>query len=203
MIYENHQDQAGLYALGTLSGAERAAFEEELRGNAELREFTRSILRAVDAIALTAPPVELPEGLKSSILQRIDAEAESAAPAAIPGPRAPDLHFLLAAASAGWKQLPVPGAWIKLLSLEHQRGYAVLLGKLDPGTRFPAHINAGPEDFYILSGDLHVGETVLGGGDFHHAAAGSQHEENHSKAGCTLLAILTTDDPLVAFAMAD
>lgn len=203
MITEHHQDQAGLYALAALSEAERVAFEDELRGNAELGEFTRSILRAVDAIALSAPPVELPEGLKSAILQRIDAEGATAAPAMIPDLRAPDLRFLPAAASAGWKQLPIAGAWIKLLSLEHQRGYAVLLGKLDPGTRYPAHFNAGPEDFYILSGDLHVGETVLGGGDFHHAAAGSQHEENHSEAGCTLLAILTTDDPLVAFAMAD
>ena len=38
--------------------------------------------------------------------------------------------------------------------------------------------------------------------DFHHADGGSQHEENYSVEGCTLLAVLTTDDPLVAFAMA-
>jgi hypothetical protein len=37
---------------------------------------------------------------------------------------------------------------------------------------------------------------------FHHADAGSQHEENYSVEGCTLLAVLTTSDPLVAFAMA-
>ena len=200
MIDEHHQDQAGLYALDALSETEHAAFEDELRGNAELREFTRGIQRAVDAIALSAPPVKLPGGLKASIFQRIDAESAAASPAVVP---APGLRFVPAADSKGWKPLPIPGAWIKLLSLEPKRGYAVLLGKLDPGTRYPAHVNAGPEDFYILSGDLHVGETVLGGGDFHHAAAGSQHEENHSKAGCTLLAILTLDDPLVAFAMTD
>ena len=39
-------------------------------------------------------------------------------------------------------------------------------------------------------------------GDFHHADGGSQHAENYSVGGCTLLAVLTTDDPLVAFAMA-
>lgn len=200
MITEHHQDQAELYALGTLSESECAAFEQEIRGNGELREFTHGILRAVEAIALCAPPVNVPEGLESSIMRRIEAESQLAA---IPATRVPGLHFLAASDSKGWKQLPIPGAWIKLLSVEQQRGYAVLLGKLDSGTRYPAHVNAGPEDFYILSGDLHIGETVLGGGDFHHAAAGSQHEENHSEAGCTLLAILTTDDPLVAFAMAD
>jgi len=112
------------------------------------------------------------------------------------------LRFLDAAAESGWKQLPVPGAFIKLLSLEKERGYAVLLGKIGAGVRYPAHVNAGPEDFYILSGDLVVGDRKLRAGDFHHADSGSKHEANYSVEGCTLLAVLTTDDPLVAFATA-
>ena len=76
------------------------------------------------------------------------------------------------------------------------------MGKLDAGARYPAHVNAGPEDFFVLTGDLHIGDRRLGPGDFHHADGGSQHEENFSVEGCTLLAVLTTDDPLVAFAMA-
>lgn len=111
-------------------------------------------------------------------------------------------RFLQGAAKAEWKQLPIPGAYVKLLSLERERGYAVLLGKLDPGVRYPAHTNVGPEDFYILTGDLHVGVRKLTAGDFHHADAGSLHSENYSVEGCTLLAVLTLDDPLVAFAMA-
>ena len=108
----------------------------------------------------------------------------------------------MAAPSAEWKQLPIAGAWIKLLSAQPDRGYAVLLGKLDPGVRYPAHINVGPEDFYVLTGDLHIGDKALGPGDFHHADAGSAHQENYSVEGCTLLAVLTMDDPLVSFAMA-
>lgn len=203
MTTEHQQDQASLYALGALPEAERADFENALRGNPELLAFARSLLASGKAIALSAPSVSLPHGLKSKVLQRIDAEAAPASAARVPVPdlRA-GLSFLKAAETTGWKQLPIPGAWIKLLSFERERGYAVLLGKLDPGTRYPAHVNAGAEDFYILTGDLHVGETVLQGGDFHHAEAGSQHEENFSENGCTLLAVLTVDDPLVAFAMA-
>ncbi|MEQ1852138.1 MAG: cupin domain-containing protein [Chthoniobacteraceae bacterium] len=202
MTTEHQQDLASLYALGALPESERPEFESELRGNPELLAFTRSLLASGKAIALSVPPVELPPGLKVKVLQRIDAEA-AAASVALPVPdlRA-GLSFLMAAETKGWKQLPIAGAWIKLLSLERERGYAVLLGKLDPGTRYPAHVNAGAEDFYILTGDLHIGETVLQGGDFHHAEAGSQHEENFSENGCTLLAVLTVDDPLVAFAMA-
>jgi anti-sigma factor ChrR (cupin superfamily) len=107
----------------------------------------------------------------------------------------------LDASDTGWKSLPVPGAFIKLLSLQSDRGYAVLLGKLDPGVRYPAHTNVGPEDFYLLTGDLHIGDKVLRPGDFHHADAGLQHVENFSVEGCTLLAVLTTDDPLVQFAL--
>ena len=205
MITEHQQNQAGLYALGALSADEHDAFESEMRGNAELREFTRGLQRAADAVALSAPAVKLPEELKAAILERIEAQEKSAPagisqrPAANP---AAGLNFLMAAESTGWKPLPIPGAWIKLLSLERERGYAVLLGRLDPGTRYPAHVNAGPEDFYILTGDLHIGDTALHGGDFHHAEAGSWHEENHSQTGCTLLAVLTVNDPLVAFAMA-
>jgi len=112
------------------------------------------------------------------------------------------LRFLEGKDEEGWKQLPIPGAYIKLLSLEKERGYAVLMGKLDPGTRYPAHVNAGPEDFFILTGDLVIGDRKMVAGDFHHADGGSQHVENYSVEGCTLLAVLTTDDPLVAFAMA-
>ena len=193
MITEDQQNQASLYVLGALPKPEHDAFVSELSADAELREFTRSLMHAANAIALTAQPVKLPDGLKSSILQRIDAGAVRPAPG---------LSFLMSPRSAEWKPLPIPGAWIKLLSLERERGYAVLLGKLDPGARYPAHVNAGPEDFYVLTGDLHIGATRLNGGDFHHAEAGSWHEENHSEAGCTLLAVLTVDDPLVAFAMA-
>lgn len=203
MTTEHQQDQASLYALGALPESERAEFESELRADPELLAFTRSLLASGKAIALSAPPVGLPPGLKEKVLQRIEAEAAPASGSRPPGPDLwAGLSFMMAAETTGWKQLPIPGAWLKLLSLERERGYAVLLGKLDPGTRYPAHVNAGAEDFYILTGDLHVGQTVLHGGDFHHAEAGSQHEENFSEKGCTLLAVLTVDDPLVAFAMA-
>lgn len=199
MISEQQQEQASLYALGTLGEAEARAFETELRGNAELAVLVRGLQQAADALAASraVPP---PPALKQKVLQRIDASASTTTkptPAALAG-----LSFLARAEHQDWKALPIPGAFIKLLSLEKDRGYAVLLGKLEPGVRYPAHVNAGPEDFFILTGDLVIGDRKLVAGDFHHADAGSQHVENYSVGGCTLLAVLTTDDPLVAFAMA-
>jgi anti-sigma factor ChrR (cupin superfamily) len=201
MITEQQQELASLYAVGALDDAEQAAFERELRGNEELRQFVHQLQRTADLIALSAPAQPLPPGLRAKVLQRIEA-ADRKPDAPKSAPLIPGLSFLDAPGARDWKPLPIPGAYIKLLSLEKERGYAVLMGKLDPGARYPAHINAGPEDFYILTGDLHIGNRRLGAGDFHHADGGSQHEENYSVAGCTLIAVLTTDDPLVAFAMA-
>lgn len=203
MITEQQQEQASLYALGALPDAEQAAFEREMRGNEELRQFVRQLQRTADLVALSSPAQPLPPGLRAKVLQRIESTGagKQAANKSLP-PLIPGLSFIDAPAEKDWKPLPISGTYIKLLSLDKDRGYAVLMGKLDPGARYPAHINAGPEDFYILSGDLHIGNRRLGAGDFHHADGGSQHEENHSVEGCTLLAVLTTDDPLVAFAMA-
>lgn len=201
MISEQQQEQASLYALGGLSEAESRAFEDEWRGNAELRALVRGLQSTTDLLAMSTQAASLPRSLREKVLRKIDAEGGSQKPLVPPLAAIAGLRFDEAAESKGWKQLPIPGAYIKLLSLEKERGYAVLLGKLDPGTRYPAHTNAGPEDFYVLTGDLVIGDRKLVAGDFHHADKGSQHAVNYSVEGCTLLAVLTTDDPLVAFAM--
>jgi hypothetical protein len=202
MTPEQQQEQASLYALGALSDAESRAFETELRGNAELLELVRSLQHTADLFAKSAPQVTPPTALREKIMRRVGAH-ETAEQSVIKPPLAAlaGLRFLEGNDQQGWKPLPIPGAYVKLLSLEKARGYAVLLGKLDPGVRYPAHTNAGPEDFYILTGDLVIGDRKLAAGDFHHADKGSHHTENYSVEGCTLLAVLTTDDPLVAFAM--
>ena len=203
MITEPQQELASLHVLGALDAGEARAFEAELCVNAELRELVIELQRASDLMALASPHVPLPGSLREKVTARI-AAAGSSGGCNLPPAFAvfAGLRFDEAAESRGWKPLPIPGAFIKLLSLEKERGYAVLLGKLEPGTRYPAHVNAGPEDFFILSGDLVIGDRKLVAGDFHHADLGSQHAENHSVEGCTLLAVLTTGDPLVAFAMA-
>ena len=205
MITEDQQEQVALCALGALTPEERERFIAEVRANSELRQLLWSLQTIVDKVALTLPRPNLPPDLKGRILGKLRANQTNAAAnatrAAATNLSGLGLTFQLGPASSGWKELPIKGAWIKLLSAQPDRGYAVLLGKLDPGVRYPAHINVGPEDFYILTGDLQVGDKALGPGDFHHADAGSAHQENFSVEGCTLLAVMTMDDPLVRFAM--
>ena len=102
----------------------------------------------------------------------------------------------------GWKALPVPGAYLKVLSADRERGYAVLLGRLERGVRYPAHSHQTAEDFLILTGDLTIAGRRLGPGDFHHCDAGTEHPVNYSDEGCTLLAVLSVEHELVKFALA-
>jgi anti-sigma factor ChrR (cupin superfamily) len=206
MITEHQQEQAALCAAGALSPQEQEQFRAEARANSELRDLLAALEATADKMALALPRPTLPAGLKGKVLARVRAQSATAPgstkPAVASVHEAVGLSFLLGAETSGWKQLPIAGAWIKLLSAQPDRGYAVLLGKLDRGVRYPAHLNVGPEDFYVLTGDLHIGDKALKAGDFHHADAGSTHQENYSVEGCTLLAVLTMDDPLVSFAMA-
>ena len=207
MITEQQQEQASLYVLGALTGAEQQAFGAVLRGSAELRDFVFTLQQTTALLAMATPFLRPPRELKDKVLRRIEtaagllnqpaAQHPGVAVASLAG-----LHFLSADDTVGWKQLPVPGAWIKLLSIEQERGYAVVLGKLEPGVRYPAHMNVGPEDLYVLTGDLRVGDHTMRAGDFHHADAGSLHGENYSVEGCTLVAVLTADHPLVDYALA-
>ena len=111
-------------------------------------------------------------------------------------PSAHGLAFLRGAAATGWIPLPVTGASVKLLSYDDASGYAVVLGKLEAGSRYPGHRHIHPEDIFMISGDLHVGEELIQAGDFHHANAGSEHGVNWSEKGCVLLCVLSKEDLL-------
>src|SRR5213593_1015724 len=87
MISEEQQDQAALYALGLLDADEDAAFESELRANAELRDLVRELREAAGSVALTAPPRTPPASLKQRIMREIAIKTEE--PALVSTQRAP------------------------------------------------------------------------------------------------------------------
>ena len=197
MIDERQQEQASLYAAGALPDGERETFAGELRGNAELQQLVGGLQNSVSWLARTSPRRTPPAGLKERILRAI----QPAPPAALSSP-APGVQFIKSSDSLDWKPLPVPGGWIKVLSVDRPHGYVVLLGKLEAGARYPAHTHTGSEDLFLLTGDLRVGGHVMRAGDFHHSDAGTTHEDNHSVEGCTLLAVVSADHALAKFAMA-
>jgi anti-sigma factor ChrR (cupin superfamily) len=194
------KELAALYALGTLDGEDARAFSALLAENAEAQQEAKAFSGVAEALAGSLPSAPLPAGLKNRILRQIKArqaraQAQVQMSQLVP-PAKGGLAFLKDAAGPGWMPLSVPGASVKLLSFDPNSAYAVVLGKLEPGSRYPDHTHQCPEDIYMLSGDLHVGDTVIRAGDFHHAEAGSQHPVNWSETGCVLLCVLSKDDLL-------
>src|SRR5262249_37336632 len=143
MMTEQQQEQASLYVTGALPPDEREVFEAELRSNSELRELTRALQHTAGLLVFTGPAVRPPAALRGKVLADIDSRIagrsarEKAKPVLSKG--LPGFLFHGANDPKGWKELPVRGAWLKFLSIDRDRGYAVLLGKLEPGVRYPAH----------------------------------------------------------------
>ena len=76
MISDEQQDQAALYVLGLLEPYEAAAFESELKANAELRDIARELREAAGVVALTAPVQTPPASLKQRIMGEIGKTTE-------------------------------------------------------------------------------------------------------------------------------
>ena len=71
MITEQLEETASLYALGALEPGERAAFEEELAGNEELRRLVDDLLATAANLAYTAPLRMPPPHLEMAIMREI------------------------------------------------------------------------------------------------------------------------------------
>jgi anti-sigma-K factor RskA len=101
MITERQEELAALHALGLLEGEERSTFERELADNAELRVFVAGLSEDAAALALAAPQVEPPAGLKDSVLAAVDAAPPPQShPKVVPFPSARWLPYAAAASFA-------------------------------------------------------------------------------------------------------
>ena len=68
---EQLEEQAALYVLGLLEGEEAAAFELRLHSETELRGLVDQLDAAAAAVALSAPPRDLPPELRDRVLAQV------------------------------------------------------------------------------------------------------------------------------------
>lgn len=86
-----------------------------------------------------------------------------------------------------WQAQRVPGCWAKPLLVEPQCKIATSLVRMDPGTHFPAHRHGGPEEVFVLEGDLVLEGQKMKPGDYCHAETGTIHSESYTESGCLFL----------------
>jgi quercetin dioxygenase-like cupin family protein len=184
------EELAALNAVGALDGEDlneflrlKEAGGEEVEREIAAFEEVASALGAGHGRMVAPPPL-----VKQRLMARLNAGQA-------PAQSAPGLSFIFSD-EGEWMPHPVKGILIKQLALDTVRGYATLLMKVPPGTEYPEHHHSGPEECYVLEGDLHAAGRVLGPGDFHHADAGSDHGRLFTKGGCTLLLVVAPSDYL-------
>lgn len=174
-------DFAAGYALGALTQHETRAFEEHIAEGcricgAEVESFELT----TSALGLAAAEAGPPGNLRAQLLMRLNGTERSA-------PRSQD--FISIHASEGqWHEVQA-GVMLKQLYVDRRNGIATSLVKMLPGTSLPPHSHAGPEQFYVLEGDCHVGGQRLGPGDYHRAETGSIHESTYTVDGTLFLLV--------------
>jgi anti-sigma factor ChrR (cupin superfamily) len=100
------------------------------------------------------------------------------------------------AGDTGWEPVSF-GVLAKQLYLDTVADSVTMLVRMAPGSTYPAHRHGGPEQCFVLEGDLRVGDIVLHAGDFQCAASDSVHEITRTDGGCLLLIVSSQHDELL------
>jgi anti-sigma factor ChrR (cupin superfamily) len=140
-----------------------------------------SLLNAIVGESIT--PIAPPDALRARILGAATAKSQNTR--------------TVRASEGRWFNV-VPGVTVKPLSIDIERDTATILMMFEPGARVPAHDHTGAEDSFVISGSCRIGESSLLTGDFHHADAGTRHDEIVSDEGCVLLMVVDRTDYLAA-----
>jgi hypothetical protein len=163
--------QAGEYVLGTLAGADRAAFEARLDVEPGLSAAVAAWEERLGSVLAGAPPVEPRPQVWSWIEARLRAR------------QAETFGGVTVRADAGEWQKLAPGADIKVLLVDTATRVRTFLLRLQPGAQVPGHPHPSTEECYVLSGDMMIGETTFFPGDFHAATVNIDHPAITSRGG--------------------
>ena len=203
----NWVEQAAPYSLGELGAGEEEAFERHLKACAICQEQLVGIEGALEALALSAPEVEPPAHLWPRLEQRIQGQSRSPRATGSPVPGEP--WQLWAADPAGssvlvnsdqgaWEATSIEGIQARKLFVDAENDRVTMLVRMRAGTAFPGHRHAGPEECYVLSGDLRFDEHVMRAGDYQFCPAGSSHSIQSTAEGCLLLLVSSQHDERAA-----
>lgn len=197
---------AALYASGAMTPPQAAAFEAHLaEGCADCTGELRLLVPAVQDLLSAIEPVEPGEAMNKDFLARLgacdqdDAEAHAHHPQVWRGwaGDSPGADILIRQASAeGWEDTGCEGVWIRRLSVDTAHNRMTALVRMAPGASYPGHLHDGPEECFVLEGDLDGGDHVLHAGDYERLAGGSRHGVQRTEKGCLLLIVSSLTDEL-------
>lgn len=208
------REQAALFVLGSLAEDDARRWRLHIARCLLCREEVLGLERISGELAILAPAVAPPPQLWQRVLERVRQ---------LPRPLTPMEESLDAGETAAgqvWKHWPAadaergpftyvdedagafqqtsfPGISARRLFVDRERDRVTMLVRMEPGSAYPAHRHGGPEDCFVLQGDLNVSEREMRAGDFVRSAPGSVHGVQSTRAGCLLFLVSSLNDELL------
>ncbi len=177
-------EQASLYALGLLEGADRSAFEQHLDGCAECTAEVRQAGDVAVELARSIPESAAPAALRSRVLLQ----------ASLPK----GVVALARGANLKWHPTPFPGVTAARLYEDPVSGDIASLVRMAAGGYYPSHHHAGLEHVYVVEGDIVFQDHVMTAGDYSAGCGGDDHSAATTKNGCLLFIIHNMRDQIHA-----
>lgn len=203
------EELASLYLAGALTPKEAEDVEQRLlEGDDELRAAVLDLDPAARALFESSPSTPVPPDVRDALLAKVAKLAESSSDSIEYTPSNPqvwkqwdddtaDISLLIRrAGDAAWEPTGIDGIESRPLFVDRERDQTTMMVRMAPGTAYPRHLHAGPEECFVLEGDLRVGNEVLRAGDYQRAAAGSHHPVQSTEGGCLLLLVSSLSDEL-------
>jgi anti-sigma factor ChrR (cupin superfamily) len=204
------RERAALHAVGALPPEEAVAYERHVEACAACRAELAALARTASELALLAPQATPPAGLKQRLLARFretpreGLRAVPTAPSAQAWKQWQDdaasaAGFTLIARDAGaWEQTAFEGVEARRLFVDAHNDRVTMLVRMAAGSSYPAHVHGGPEECYVLEGDLDVGDVVMRAGDYQRMERGATHAVQSTRNGCLLFLVSSLQDELLA-----
>ncbi|HET6203548.1 MAG TPA: cupin domain-containing protein [Planctomycetota bacterium] len=203
---DDARDRATRLVLGSLPPAEAARMEAHLARCPTCREEVEALSSVVGELDFAAPEAEPPAEVRARVLARVRAErvrAEKERPGS-PQPwkdwtsaEGPGGFTVAFAADGSWEATSFSGVETRRLFVDPANDRITMLVRMAPGSRYPSHVHAGPEECYVLQGELRSGSLRMRPGDYKRAAAGSVDPLQSTEEGCLLLITSSSRDELI------
>ncbi|NJK30332.1 MAG: anti-sigma factor [Acaryochloris sp. RU_4_1] len=181
---------APLYALDLLSPEERIWVEQQLLDCPDLGEELAAYQSAVTAMPYSTAALPMAADLKDRLFA--DLGLDLPLPKKISDPAA-DAYLAVRSQDLDWQPQSTPGVAVAIVHRDEIKRELVGFLRAEAGVCYPWHRHASVEELFMLEGDLVIGDTVYGAGDYIRSSPGSSHAP-YTNSGCRFFFHTSMDD---------
>jgi anti-sigma factor ChrR (cupin superfamily) len=193
---ESAFERAALFVLGLLDPNESAQFEKHQRDCLICSDSVTSAQEVLGSLALACPPATPDKALKQRILASITKEKSQPQVWKSWAPTMASSIGVVRQHQGKWETVH-PGIHVKQLNADPTQNAVTMLIRMDAGSEYIPHRHAGPEQCFVLEGDLREDDLTLHAGDYQYAPEGTIHGVQWTERGCLLLIICSQQDELL------